>query len=207
MPFDMQGQPVRRTAGHGALDVIFRNARTPNGWKPEPVDPALLEQIYSLARLGPTSANSSPLRIVFVVEDTAKERLKAMLAPANVDKTMAAPCTAIMAGDPLFYQKAATLFPDRATLITQMFGSNDLLASETCHLNAVLQAGYFILAARSLGLDCGPMSGFDRALVDREFLAGYGWQSLFLCNLGYGTDDGLFPRNPRLAFDEACVLV
>jgi 3-hydroxypropanoate dehydrogenase len=162
----------------------------------------LLRQIWELAKLGPTSANTSPLRIVFVRSAEAKARLRPALSAGNVDKTMSAPMTALFAYDLEFYEKLPRLFPARD--MRGIFAGNAALAEHSARMNAALQAAYFMLAARSLGLDCGPMAGFDVAKTDAEFFAGTPWRSLFLCNLGHGDPSKLHPRNPRLDFEEAC---
>jgi len=185
-----------------ALDRIFREARTHTAWKPEPVPVALLREIYDLARLGPTSANSSPARFVFLTTPEAKERLVPALMPGNVEKTRRAPVAAIVAWDTEFYDHLPRLF-SQADYRT-VFAGNPALAHETAFRNSSLQAGYFILAARALGLDCGPMSGFDPVKVNAEFFPDGKWKVNLLCNLGYGDATKLFPRNPRLDFDEAC---
>jgi 3-hydroxypropanoate dehydrogenase len=188
-----------------ALDTLFRNARTHARWLDRPVPDALLEQLYGLLRFAPTSANSAPGRFLFLRTREAKERLRPALSAGNVDKTMAAPVTAIVATDGQFYENLPKLFPHADA--RAWFAPNPALAAETAQRNATLQGAYLILAARALGLDCGPMSGFDAGLVDAEFLAGTGWTSNFLVNLGYGDAAGLAPRHPRLAFDEACRLL
>ncbi len=185
-----------------ALDILFRTARTHNGFAPDPVSDALLQQVWDLAKLGPTSANSSPLRIVFVRSAEAKERLRPALSPNNLAKTMAAPVTAIFAFDSAFYEKLPVLFP--AYDARAMFVARPEIIEPSARLNAALQAGYFMLAARGVGLDCGPMGGFDAAKTDAEFFTGTTWRSLFLCNLGHGDPAKLHPRNPRLSFEEAC---
>ncbi|KZD07865.1 malonic semialdehyde reductase [Oceanibaculum pacificum] len=185
-----------------ALDLIFREARTYNSFKPDPIDPALLRRIYDLAKMGPTAANSLPARIVFVVSPEAKEKLRPALSAANVDKTLAAPAVAIFAYDLEFYEKLPKTFPH--TDARSWFVGKPAHIETTAFRNATLQAAYFMIAARSLGLDCGPMSGFDNATVDAAFFAGTAWKSNFLCNLGHGTTDRLFGRLPRLDFDEAC---
>ena len=187
------------------LDLIFRNARTHNGWLEKPVDDALLQQVYDLAKMGPTSANMCPMRIIFVKSPEAKERLKPALSPTNVDKTMKAPVTAIIGMEIHFYEKLPQLFPH----VDAKSWFKDLPADVleyTALRNSSLQGAYFMLAARALGLDCGPMSGFDNAKVDAAFFAGTTVKSNFLCNLGYGDASKLFPRSPRLTFDEACKL-
>jgi 3-hydroxypropanoate dehydrogenase len=185
-----------------ALDVLFRDARTHNGWRDEPVGDDLLAQVWDLAKRGPTSANCSPARIVFVRSGEAKEKLKPCLIEGNVAKTMAAPVTALIGYDLTFYERLPELFPH--TDARSWFVGNDALIQSTAFRNGTLQGGYFILAARALGLDCGPMSGFDNIKVDEAFFAGTPVKSNFLCNLGIGDPSQLHPRSPRLAFDEAC---
>ena len=185
------------------LDLIFRNARTHNGWRDEPVDDALLRRVYDLAKMGPTSANMCPMRIVFVKSAEAKERLKPALQPGNVDKTMAAPVTAIIGMDIHFYEELPRLFP-HADAKSWFKDLPENVLEYTALRNSSLQGAYFMLAARALGLDCGPMSGFDNAKVDEAFFARTAVKSNFLCNLGYGDPSKLYPRSPRLGFDEAC---
>ena len=187
------------------LDLIFRNARTHNAWLDKPVADTLLRQVYDLAKMGPTSANMCPMRIVFVKSPEAKERLKPALDAGNVDKTMKAPATAIVAYDTLFYDLLPRLFPQRD--FRSIFAANAELAQITAFRNGSIQGGYFIIAARALGLDCGPMSGFDNAKVDEAFFAGTTVKSNFLCNLAYGDASKLHLRSPRLDFEEACKLV
>ncbi|HET7348278.1 MAG TPA: malonic semialdehyde reductase [Acidobacteriaceae bacterium] len=184
-----------------SIDQIFREARTFTAWLPKPVPADLLRQVVQLALLGPTSANGSPGRFVFVTSPEAKARLKPALAPGNVDKTMAAPATAIVAWDMEFYENLPRLFPQAD--MRQYFVGNTKLTEETAFRNSSLQGAYFILAARSLGLDCGPMSGFDPDKLNAEFFPDGKWRANFLCNLGYGDRSKLHPRNPRLSFDEA----
>jgi len=188
-----------------ALDVLFRQARTHNGWDGEPVGEDLLRAVWDLARMGPTSANCSPARIVFVISPEAKSKLKPCLIEGNVDKTMAAPATAIIGHDLAFHDRLPELFPH--TDARSWFVGKQALIETTAFRNGTLQGAYFILAARAMGLDCGPMSGFDNAKVDEVFFAGTPIQSNFLCNVGYGDPDKLHPRSPRLAFDEACKVV
>lgn len=190
------------TLDAAALDVLFRDARTHNGWQDRPVAAELLRAVWDLAKMGPTSANCSPARVVFVVSAAAKEKLKPCLAPGNVDKTMAAPATAIIGHDLSFYDRLPVLFPH--TDARAWFVGNQALIDSTAFRNGTLQGAYLILAARALGLDCGPMSGFDNAKVDATFFAGTTIKSNFLCNLGYGDPAKLHPRAPRLEFDEAC---
>ena len=188
------------------LDLIFRNARTHNAWLKTPVDDALLRQVYDLAKMGPTSANMSPMRIVFVKSKEAKERLKPALDAGNVDKTMAAPVTAIIGMDLHFFEKLPKLFP-HADAKAWFKDLPESVLEYIALRNGSLQGAYFMLAARALGLDCGPMSGFNNAKVDAEFFAGTTIKSNFLCNLGHGDAAKLYPRSPRLDFDEACKVV
>jgi 3-hydroxypropanoate dehydrogenase len=189
-----------------ALDILFRKARTHTVWLDKPVSDDLLRQVYDLMKWGPTSANCSPARIVFLRTPEAKQRLRPALSPNNVDKTMKAPVTAILAYDLAFYERLPKLFLNNPGA-REWFSSSPQLAEVTAFRNGSLQGGYFILAARALGLDCGPMSGFDNAKVDAEFFAGQPVRSNFLCNLGYGDAEQLHPRNPRLDFAEACRLL
>jgi len=188
-----------------ALDQLFRDARTHSAWLPEPVPVELLRKAYELARLGPTSANGSPARFVFLTTPKAKARLKPALAPANVEKTMAAPVTVIIAWDTEFHENLPRLFPHYD--MRSYFVGNQALIDETAFRNSSLQAAYFILAARALGLDCGPMSGFDAGKLNAEFFPDGKWKVNLICNLGYGDDSKLFPRNPRLEFEEATAVL
>ena len=190
------------TLDDSALDLLFREARTHNDWHQRPVEVDLLRAVWDLARMGPTSANCSPARIVFVVSPEAKERLKPCLMEGNVAKTMKAPVTAIIGYDLLFFDRLAELFAH--TDARSWFVGNDSLIESTAFRNGSLQGAYVMLAARALGLDCGPMSGFDSAMVDDAFFPEGTVRSNFLCNLGYGKPEALFPRGPRLAFDDAC---
>lgn len=185
-----------------ALDILFRDARTRNGWEERKVTRALMQAVYDLAKMGPTSANCSPARFVFVASEEAKARLKPHLGAGNAGKTMKAPCCVIIGHDMEFYEKLPKLFPH--TDARSWFVGNDDLIAKTAFRNGSLQGAYFMIAARALGLDCGPMSGFDNEGVDKEFFAGTKVKSNFLCNIGYGTDENLYPRSPRLDFDEAC---
>jgi 3-hydroxypropanoate dehydrogenase len=194
--------PAAARVADSSLDQFFRNARTFTAWLPKPVPRELLREAYELARLGPTSANSSPARFVFIESETAKARLVPALAPLNVEKTKAAPVTAIVAWDTEFYENLPRLFPQADMRVH--FVGNRALADETGFRNGTLQGAYFMIAARSLGLDCGPMSGFDAAKVNAEFFPDGKWKANFLINLGYGDRGKLHPRNPRLDFDEAC---
>jgi 3-hydroxypropanoate dehydrogenase len=192
------------TVHDAALDTLFRTARTQNKWNGQGVSDDELRALYDLLKFGPTSANSSPARFVFVRSPEGKEKLKPALSAGNLDKTMAAPVTVIVAYDPAFYDKLPVLFPHADA--KSWFTSSPALAEETAFRNGTLQGGYLIVAARALGLDCGPMSGFDKAKVDEAFFAENGWKSNFLVNLGHGDPSGLFARSPRLSFEEACVL-
>ena len=181
---------------------LFDDARTQNGFTPEPVSDEQLHRIYELMKWGPTSANSSPARIVFVRSPAAKERLLGCVSPGNVAKTRSAPVTAIIGMDLAFYEKLPFLFPH--TDAKSWFIGKKEFADTTAFRNSSLQGGYFIIAARAVGLDCGPMSGFDHAKIDAEFWAGTTVRTNFICSVGHGDPAKLFPRNPRLSFDEAC---
>lgn len=187
-----------------ARDLLFNHARTHNAWTPQPVADATLRELYDLMKMAPTSANCSPARIVFVRTPEGKARLRPALAPGNVEKAMAAPVTAIIAHDLDFHERLPELFPHADA--RSWFAGNDELIRTTAFRNGTLQGAYLILAARAVGLDCGPMSGFDAAQVDEGFFNGTRWRSNFLCNLGYGDSAALFPRSPRLGFEDACRL-
>jgi 3-hydroxypropanoate dehydrogenase len=203
-----------------ALDQIFRKTRTHSAWLDKPVTDETFRQLYGLMKWGPTSANSTPARFVFIRSQETKERLRPILAPGNVDKTMSAPVTVIIAYDLLFFEKLPKLFPHSPTM-RNLFAENPQLVEATAKRNSSLQGAYLIIAARALGLDCGPMSGFDNARLDEEFFgagkecegceqeffpAGH-VKSNFLCNLGYGDESKLPPRGPRLEFNEVCTLL
>lgn len=188
-----------------ALAQLFTDARTHNAWQNRPIGAETLHALYDLAKWGPTSANGSPARFVFVSSPEGKARLKPFLAPGNLDKTMAAPVTVIVAHDMAFYEQLPRLFP--AADARSWFIGNQPLIDTTAMRNGSLQGAYLILAARALGLDAGPMSGFDSAGVDAEFFAGTTIKSNFLINLGYGDAAGLYPRGPRLTFEEAARIV
>lgn len=189
-----------------ALDQLFHAARTHNAWQQRPVSDDLLKRIYDSMRMGPTSANCSPARIVFVTSKEGKEKLKPALSGGNLAKTIAAPVTAIIAYDLHFYEKLGQLFPHDLSA-RSWFDKDESVAFSTAFRNGTLQGAYLMLAARAYGLDCGPMSGFDNAMVDKQFFAGTQVKSNFLCNLGYGDPAGIFPRSPRLSFDEACSII
>ena len=210
---------LRHRLNDDALDVIFRMARTYNGWLDKPVSNETLQEIYDLMKWGPTSANASPARFLLLRTKVAKERLRPALAPGNVQKTMAAPVTVIVAYDLRFYEKLPKLAPQNPAF-RDLFANNPELAEATARRNSTLQGAYLIIAARALGLDCGPMSGFDNAKVDEEFFgAGVEREEMceeyvpgtiksnFLCNIGYGDSSSVRPRAPRLDFAEVCHLL
>jgi 3-hydroxypropanoate dehydrogenase len=190
----------------GALDRLFRAARTHSSFAPGTVTDDQLRAIYDLLKFGPTSANSSPARFVFVRSASAKARLRPALSAGNADKTMAAPVTVIVGYDVRFYEKLPELFPHNPGA-ANWFKGNDALIEATAFRNSALQGAYLIIAARALGLDCGPMSGFDNAKVDAEFFPDGRVRSNFLCNLGIGDPSKLPPRNPRLKFEDACMVL
>jgi 3-hydroxypropanoate dehydrogenase len=194
-----------RAVSDAALDTLFREVHTYRKWQDQPVSPAVLMALYDLLRWGPTAANISPARIVFVQSKEAKERLKPLLDAGNIGPTMEAPVTAIVGYDLDFARHLPKLYRDNPGAQGWF---TDTEANKIVALrNGSLQGGYFILAARALGLDCGPMGGFDYAGVDAAFFAGTNVKSNFLCNLGYGAEGGTRPRNARLAFDEACQIL
>lgn len=209
-----------QTLDDTALDALFRQARTFTKWQPRPVTDDTLHELYDLLKWAPTSANAAPARFAFLRSREAKERLRPALAPLNVQKTMTAPVTVIVAYDLKFHQHLPTLFPQSPGM-AKLFESNPEMVETTAKRNSSLQGAYLIMAARALGLDCGPMSGFDQAKVDEEFFAAgkpcFGCdqeffpeghvKSNFLCNLGYGDPAGLQPRLPRLLFADACSLL
>lgn len=188
-----------------ALETLFRGARSQNAWTDQKVSDVTIQALYDILKWAPTSANCSPARFVFLTSAEAKERLKPHLLDQNVEKTMTAPVTVIIGHDLDFPNHLPVLFPHADA--KSWFEGNEPLIEETAFRNGTLQGGYLILAARALGLDCGPMSGFDQAGVDKEFFVGTRTKSNFLCNLGYGDPSGLFPRSPRLGFDEACEIL
>jgi 3-hydroxypropanoate dehydrogenase len=188
-----------------AMAQLFTAARTHNGWQDRETPDALLERAVDYAKWGPTSANCSPMRVIFVRSKEAKARLAPALMPGNLEKTMAAPATAIIGYDLEFYEHLPHLYP--ATDARAWFLGNEALIEETAFRNGTLQGGYFILALRAVGLDAGPMSGFDKAMVDAEFFAGTKVRSNFLVNIGFGDASKLYPRGPRLAFDEIAKII
>ena len=188
-----------------ALDQLFRAARTQNAWQNKPVSQTLLHALYDLMRMGPTSANCSPARLVFITTPEGRERIKPFLAPNNVAKVMQAPVTVIIGHDLEFYEKLPHLFPHADA--RSWFVGNEKLIQSTTFRNGTLQGAYLIMAARAVGLDCGPMSGFDNEGVDKAFFSGGAIKSNFICALGYGDPSAVFPRSPRLTFDEACQII
>jgi 3-hydroxypropanoate dehydrogenase len=186
-----------------SLDLMFRNARSYSFWQDKPVEDALLQRVYDLMKWGPTSSNCCPMRLVFVKSAAAKEKLKPCLDAGNVAKSMSAPVVAIIGHDMEFYEKLPKLFPHNQSARSWFAGKPDVIQS-TAFRNGSLQGAYFMLAARALGLDCGPMSGFNNAKLDEAFFAGTPVKSNFICALGYGDASKLFPRGPRLEFSEAC---
>jgi 3-hydroxypropanoate dehydrogenase len=196
---------MKKSLDDAALDTLFREARSYNRWSPEPVPEKTLHALYDLLKLGPTSANCCPGRFVFVTSAAAKATLVGCVLPGNAVKVEQAPVTVIIGMDEKFYEKIPFLFPQKPQM-ADLF-KNPAIGSIHMMRNATLQGAYLMLAARSLGLDCGPMSGFDHAKVDAAFFAGTSVKSNFICALGSGTTEGLFPRNPRLPFEEACKIV
>ena len=197
-------------AGRGNIDnagqdLIFNTARTQNSWHPTAVAEELLRRVYDLTKMGPTSANCSPARFIFVVSKEGKEKLKPAISEGNLAKTMSAPVVAIIGYDTKFYDLLPELFPHADA--RSWFSGNEAVAQETAFRNSTLQGAYLMIAARSLGLDCGPMSGFDQAAVHTAFWPDGRIKANFLCNIGYGDDKMVFTRSPRLAFEKACQII
>jgi 3-hydroxypropanoate dehydrogenase len=188
-----------------SLDVLFAHARTFNAWQDKPISTGTLHALYDAMKYAPTSVNCSPLRIVFVTSAEAKEKLKPCLAEGNIAKTMSAPVCAVLAMDMAFYEKLPQLFLH--TDARSWFVGKDAYIKDTAFRNSSLQGAYFIMAARAMGLDCGPMSGFDETALNAAFFADTNHKVNFLCNLGYGDPASLHPRSPRLSFDEACTVI
>lgn len=186
-----------------ALQQLFLEARSHNRWLSQPLDDAVLRELYELARMAPTAANSQPMRLLFLKSLAARQQLRPALAPANVEKTMTAPMTVIVAHDVAFYEQLPTLMPHVDARAWFASKPADQIERDAVH-GAAMQGGYLILAARALGLDCGPIGGFDHEAVDATFFADTQWKANFILNLGYGDPAGLHPRNPRLAFENAC---
>ncbi|MFN3827865.1 MAG: malonic semialdehyde reductase [Micavibrio sp.] len=185
------------------LDHMFREARTHKAWQKKDVSPALLKALYDLLKMGPTAANCCPARFVFIATDEGRERLKPHLDKGNVEKTMSAPVTAIVAYDTQFYEFMPELFPHAPSARSWYEGKPQVI-EENCMRNSSLQGAYMIMAARSLGLDCGPMGGFNKDTLNAEFFPDGRYKANFLCNLGYGDPAALQPRLPRLGFDQVC---
>lgn len=198
--------PDRAALALEAQAQLFTEARTVNQWQDRAIPEETLHDLYDLAKWAPTSMNSAPARLVFVVGAQAKERLRPALAGGNVDRMLSAPATIIVATDPLFYERLPELFPAYPNA-REMYAENLPWAAETAFRNSSMQGAYLIIAARALGLDCGPMSGFDNAKVDQEFFADSGYRSNFLLNIGYGIDDSVFPRGRRLSFEQAAHII
>lgn len=189
-----------------ALKQLFTEARTFTHWQKKDVSNQTLQELYDLMKFGPTSANGCPVRIAFIKSEEEKNKLLPALSPLNVEKVKSAPVTAIIAMDEQFYEQLPKLYPTNPTF-KNFFSGNKAFADATAFRNSSLQGAYFILAARALGLDCGPMSGFDNAVVDHLFFQDSTWKSNFICNIGYGDREKLHPRNPRLSFNEACIIL
>ncbi|MSP97320.1 MAG: malonic semialdehyde reductase [Betaproteobacteria bacterium] len=190
------------------FDLLFRNARSQNGFTGEPVSDAQLRHLYEVVKWAPTTMNTQPMRLVFVKSAEAKQKLAPALSPGNLDKTLAAPVCAIIAWDSAYFENLPRMFAHRAQAIDLFKGPEKAAhAEKTAFRNGSMQGGYFILAARAIGLDCGPMSGFDNAKVDAAFFPDGGWKSNFLCTLGKGDPSKVMQRLPRLAFEEACRIV
>lgn len=189
-----------------ALDQLFFQARTHNAWQDRPVSVELLQQLYAAMRMGPTAVNGCPARLVFVTSPEAKQKLLPALMEGNRAKTMSAPVTVIIGHDLKFYEQLGTLFPHLPEAVN-WFNQDPVGSEVAAFRNGSLQGGYLILAARALGLDCGPMSGFDAAMVEAAFFPNSAVRANFICNLGYGDPAGLYPRSPRLSFEQACQIV
>jgi 3-hydroxypropanoate dehydrogenase len=200
-----QTNETEKRASDEDLDLLFRKARTHTAWQNRDVALETVIDAYNIARMGPTSANSSPMRILFLKSEEAKARLYPALAPTNVEKSRTAPIVAIISYDTEFHEKLPKLYPPADA--RSWFAGNQPLIEETAFRNSTLQGAYFIIAARAMGLDCGPMSGFDAAKVNAEFFPDGKWKANFICNLGYGDHSKVHPRSPRLDFEEACVVL
>ncbi len=190
---------------NNALNTLFLEARSQNGWLDTPVSDEQIQQIYELMKFGPTAANNCPARITFIKSDKAKEKLKAHLDEGNVEKSMSAPVVAIISYDTEFYEKLPFLFPH--TDAKSWYEGKPEKIKSAAQMNATLQGAYFLMAARSVGLDCGPMGGFNNEALDQAFFPDGKTKSIFLCGIGHGDESKLFPRSPRLAFDEACEII
>lgn len=197
--------PKRHRIEEKSLDLLFREARTHYGWSSKPVSERTLRELMDLVKMGPTSVNCSPSRFLFITTAAGRERLKPYLSPTNVDKTITAPVTIIVGTDMAFYERLPQLFPHAD--VKGWFTGNEVYSDETAIRNGTLQGGYLIMAARALGLDCGPMSGFDQAGINAEFFADTTIRANFLVNIGYGTSQNMHQRSPRLSFDAFCQIV
>jgi len=196
----------RGNLGDKDLDLIFRTARTQNSWKPEAVATELLRRVYGMAKLGPTAANSTPARFVFVISEDAKARLAPALSASNLEKTMAAPVTVLVGYDMQFYDYLPELFP-HANARSWFAGKPEAVIRDAALRNSSLQGAYLMIAARALGLDCGPMSGFDAEKLEAAFWPEGRIRANFICNIGYGDDRQIYARSPRLDFDRACQII
>ncbi len=194
-----------KSISDAGLDILFRKARTFNSWEDKPISNTHIQALYELLKWAPTSANSAPARFIFIASDEAREKLKPCLDEGNIVKTMTAPLTVIIGQDLDFPDSLATLFPHADA--KSWFEGNQNLIEDTAFRSSSLQGAYLMLAARALGFDCGPMSGFDKEKTDATFFKGTNIKSNFLCNLGYGTPEGLFERGPRPAFDDVCTIL
>ncbi len=188
-----------------AIEQLWTNARTYNAWQDKPVSQELIHQLYELSKLAPTSANCSPARFVFLTSAEAKQRIQPAMAEGNVEKTMTAPVVAIIAYDTEFHNHLPFLFPH--TDAKSWFAGNEAKIHATSHMNTTLQIAYLIMAARTLGLDCGPMGGFDNDAVNAEFFSDGKFKSVLICNIGYGSTENLFERSPRFEFDQVCKIL
>lgn len=194
------------TDGELGIDALFESARSHNGWLDKPIAEGLLKEVYERSKWGPTSMNLQPMRVLFLVQRAQRERLIPALKPANVSKVIDAPVTALIAWDVAYYKRLPQLFGHRPEY-QAMYEKDSRFAEQTAFRNSSMQGAYFMLAARSLGLDCGPMSGFDEAKVNEEFFPDGGMRVNFICSIGYGDQSKLYPRSPRLPFDEACQML
>lgn len=201
---DQNETPQQPCLGEHGRGLLFGNARSQNGWLDQPVPEAQLRELYDLLKMGPTSMNCCPARFVFIKSQQGRERLRPALNPGNLEKTLTAPVIVIIAHDLEFFEQLPYLFPH--TDARRFFAGKEEHSEVTAIRNGTLQGAYLIMAARAVGLDCGPMSGFSNSLVDEAFFAGTSIKSNFLCGLGHGDSSKLFPRHPRLAFDKACEL-